>query len=91
MILCNASYNFVDIDKFHYVEFTTVKEENRTVLKVWFLDVSGEDNLVYANVDKIMSSSEKFKAAHLLAKVQINYKDLDDEILSKYLNGIFVK
>ena len=69
------------------VHFDTNSEINKTYLKVFFVDTLG-DNLVHAEVDKVMSNEEKFIVTELLAVIYQKFKHLDEEILTEYLNSI---
>lgn len=88
MVIINAAYDFVNVVNFDTVRFDTNSEQNKTYLKVFFVDTLGKDNLVYAEVDKVMSKEEKFKVAELLAVIDQKFKHLDEEILTEYLNNV---
>lgn len=88
MIIENARYEFVNVESFDSVQFGENEDQQKTYLKVFFIDGLGKNNLVYAYVDKLLTKGEKFKIAKSLANTPKKFETLDEESLSKYLNGI---
>ena len=84
MAIINAAYDSANFA----VHFDTNSEINKTYLKVFFVDTLGKDNLIHAEVDKVMSNEEKMKVTELLAVIYQMFKHLDEEILTEYLNNV---